>query len=224
MTLVLLALSLAPLSLVSFGGILVVLPEIHRTAVAVNGWVTERQFADLFGLSQASPGPNLMVVSAIGWWIAGVPGAVVALGALVIPSAVLAYGVAGILARFREAPWRAPIEQGIAPLAIGLVCASAFVLARGADDSATALVITVVSAALMFRTQTQPAPAARRRGALRRLRSRLRSGPQPRLTRCPALPRHGRSSHDPRTRTFGARHVLSGPGPRASPAPCDRRG
>jgi chromate transport protein ChrA len=41
-----LAAHLAALSLISFGGIPVVLPQIHQPVVLANGWTTDREFAD----------------------------------------------------------------------------------------------------------------------------------------------------------------------------------
>jgi chromate transporter len=45
------------LSMLAFGGANAVIPEIHRDVVAVSGWMTDQQFADLFAISQAAPGP-----------------------------------------------------------------------------------------------------------------------------------------------------------------------
>ncbi|MBX5493560.1 MAG: chromate transporter, partial [Chloroflexi bacterium] len=61
----------APLSLVAVGGVMVVLPDIHRQVVEVHGWLTDAQFADLFALARAAPGPNVLLVSLIGWQAAG---------------------------------------------------------------------------------------------------------------------------------------------------------
>ncbi|MDE3100686.1 MAG: chromate transporter [Chloroflexota bacterium] len=151
-----LVLLLVPLSLVSFGGIPVILPEIERAAVDVNGWVTQRQFADLYGLSQAAPGPNVMIVPAIGWWIGGVPGTLVTLIAVSLPPAVLAYVVADVIARNANVWWRRPLERGLSPIAVGLVWSSGLVLVQGSDQTALAFVVTAVSALVLFRTRTHP--------------------------------------------------------------------
>src|SRR5207253_3320636 len=68
----------ASLSLLAIGGINALLPEIHRVVVDVEGWMTSAEFADLFALAQLAPGPNAMVVSLLGWKVAGIPGAFVA--------------------------------------------------------------------------------------------------------------------------------------------------
>ena len=55
------------LSLVSFGGGNTVIPAMHREAVMSQHWLTDRQFADLFALAQAAPGPSSLIVSLIGF-------------------------------------------------------------------------------------------------------------------------------------------------------------
>jgi chromate transporter len=73
-----LAAHFALISLFAIGGAMAVVPEMHRQAVEVSGWMTDRQFADLFAIGQAAPGPNIIVVTLIGYQAAGVPGALVA--------------------------------------------------------------------------------------------------------------------------------------------------
>ena len=76
--LVTLAFQFAMMSLLAFGGANAVVPEIHRQAVEIGFWMTERQFADLFAISQAAPGPNVMIVTLVGYHVAGFLGALVA--------------------------------------------------------------------------------------------------------------------------------------------------
>ena len=47
---------LAVLSMISFGGIPTVLPDIHNLVVVTKGWVTDQEFADFFAIAQALPG------------------------------------------------------------------------------------------------------------------------------------------------------------------------
>ena len=42
----------------------------------MNHMMDAHTFAALFALAQAAPGPNMMVVSLIGWHVAGLSGAV----------------------------------------------------------------------------------------------------------------------------------------------------
>lgn len=144
------------LSMLSIGGANAIIPEIHRRAVDVNHWMTDADFAQLFALSQAAPGPNVLIVSLIGWKVAGIAGGVVAMLAMSGPSSLLTYGVAHAWERFRDAPWRIAIQRGLAPVTVGLILASGYVLTRAADQSWGAYAITGVTLALGLVTPMHP--------------------------------------------------------------------
>ena len=104
------------LSMLSIGGANAVIPEIHRRVVDLEHWMTDADFAQLFALSQAAPGPNVLIVSLIGWKAAGVAGALVAIISMCAPSSVLTYYVAHVWERFRDAPLRVAIQRALAPV------------------------------------------------------------------------------------------------------------
>lgn len=155
-TLLQLVLLFAPLSLVAVGGINIVLPDIHRQVVEVHGWLTDAQFADLFALARASPGPNMLIVALIGWQVAGWLGGLVATLAFTVPSAALAYGVARAAHRFRGAPWSRPLQAGLAPLAIGLTLATGAVVTQASDTSPLAYLVTAATVVLVLATRVHP--------------------------------------------------------------------
>ena len=84
-----LALLFGELSVLAFGGGNSVLPEMQRRVVEVHGWMAAAQFNALFGLAQAAPGPNMMVVTLLGWRVGGLWGAAVATVAIFGPSSVV---------------------------------------------------------------------------------------------------------------------------------------
>jgi chromate transporter len=151
-----LALQFAVLSLLSFGGANAVIPEIHLRVVDVMGWMTDGDFSQAFALSQAAPGPNVLIVTLIGWKVAGVAGALVATFAMCGPSSLLTYGVARVWDRFREAPLRIAIEQALAPVTVGLVLASGYVLTRTTADGWPAYALTATAALLSVTTRLHP--------------------------------------------------------------------
>ena len=75
------------MSLFAVGGANSAIPEMHRVAVDVHHWMTDKQFADVFAISQMSPGPNVLIVTLIGYSVAGVAGALVATLAMCGPTA-----------------------------------------------------------------------------------------------------------------------------------------
>jgi chromate transporter len=151
-----LALRFTVLSLVAVGGVSSVLPEVHRVVVDVNHWMTDTQFSQAFAIAQAAPGPNMLVVTIIGWHVAGLPGALVATGALIVPCCTLTFFVARVWQRFRGAAWRQAVEGGLAPVTVGLMLATGWLLARGAAISWPAQAVTVVTAVLVVFTRVNP--------------------------------------------------------------------
>ena len=147
----------ALLSLMAVAGVNTVIPEIHRISVDAQSWMTNAEFLNLYAISQAAPGPNLMIVTLIGWHVAGWTGAAVATLAIVGPSAALTYLVTLTWNRFREAKWRKAVQAGMIPVTVGLIAAAAFVIAATVAQGNWRLVaITVVTAGIVVLTQVHP--------------------------------------------------------------------
>ena len=144
------------LSLLAFGGATAVVPEMHRFAVEGHGWMTSAEFADLFALAQAAPGPNMMVVTLIGLRAAGVTGAVIATVAMCLPACVLTFGVTRAMQRFRTSVWRGILQAGLAPVTVGLVLGSGWVLTRAADHTPAAYALTALTVVWMVATRWSP--------------------------------------------------------------------
>ncbi|HEY3909851.1 MAG TPA: chromate transporter [Stellaceae bacterium] len=152
-----LASHLAALSPISFGGIPVILPQLHQLVVVANGWTTDREFADFFALSQIMPGPNfIFMLSLIGWKIGGILGAVGATIGIAGPACTLTFIAFRLWHRFRDAPWRLAVARGLVPLTIGLIIAGGWVLAQTAGNGWRGLALTAATAALMLRTRINP--------------------------------------------------------------------
>jgi chromate transporter len=144
------------MSLFAVGGANAAIPEMHRIAVEVRHWMTDKEFADVFAISQLSPGPNVLIVTLIGYSVAGIAGALAATLAMCGPTALLAYYVNRLLARSRHSRWPAVIQAALVPLSIGLMAASGLILARTSDQSWIAAVTTVITAIVAFATRLNP--------------------------------------------------------------------
>jgi chromate transporter len=145
------------LSLLAVGGVSSVLPEIHRVVVERHAWMTDVQFTQMFAIAQASPGPNMLIVALVGWHVAGLPGALVATAAICAPSCTLSYFVVRVWDRFRGAPWRSAIEAGLAPITVGLVLATGWLVAQGAQGTGwVAAAITAAVVGLVTFTRVNP--------------------------------------------------------------------
>ena len=122
------ALAFGWLSLFAVGGAAAAIPEIHRIAVDLNHWMTDAQFADAYAIAQLSPGPNVLIVTLVGYHVAGIAGALVATLAMCVPTAALAFTVSRLLKRAGDSPWPALAQAALVPLSIGLMAAINFMI------------------------------------------------------------------------------------------------
>jgi len=146
----------ALMSLFAIGGANGALPEMHRLAVEVKGWMTDRQFADMFALAQVTPGPNVIIVTLIGYHVAGIPGAVVTTVAMCGPACAFAVFMGSLWDRFRSAQWRIAIQAGLVPVSIGLLAAGALIVTRAASTSWASVGLTLATAAVSYRLTLNP--------------------------------------------------------------------
>ena len=156
MTLVELALYFGLLSLISLGGMPSVMPEMQRFVVDVKGWLTPAEFIQAFAVGQAAPGPNVLIASLIGWKVAGIPGAIIALLAFCFPAAVVAWWVAELWDRFKDSPWRRTAQRAIAPIVVALILSGGFVLATPGSPDWRLWLIAASSAAAMLLVNVNP--------------------------------------------------------------------
>ncbi len=151
-----LLLIMAPLSLMSVGGGQAILPEVHRQAVLVHGWIDEATFVADFAISKMAPGPTSLIVTLIGWQAAGLAGAAVATFAIFLPSSILVLLLARVWARYRGAAWQKAVEQGLAPVAAGLILAGSLTLFRAASGGWLAWAVALVATVVILLTQLNP--------------------------------------------------------------------
>jgi chromate transporter len=143
--LVALVFAFAPLSLVSIGGGPAVLAEMQHQAVAAHGWVTQREFGDLFAISRAAPGPGALLSTLIGWRAAGWLGALIVSFAFFLPSSMLVYVAARFWSRSRGLGWHAAVEEGFVPIAGGLVLAGALAILQSGGGAGWGIALAVAA-------------------------------------------------------------------------------
>jgi len=144
------------MSLLAVGGANATIPEMHRVAVEVNHWLTDAQFADMFAIAQFSPGPNVLIVTLIGYQVAGLAGAAAATFAMCGPAGLLAYFVANFFHRSSRSFWPSLIQASFVPVSIGLMAAGGYVLAVTVDTSLAATVATFAAALAAVATRVNP--------------------------------------------------------------------
>lgn len=154
------------MAFLAIGGANAVVPEMHRQVVEVERWMSDGEFAALFALSNAAPGPNVLIVTLVGWKVAGVVGALVATLAMIGPTGALSYAVFHLWGRVSDKPWRRPVQNGLTAVTIGLVAATGYLLARAGQEEWVAIAVTLATALLSWRTKLNPVWALAVGGAL----------------------------------------------------------
>ena len=157
------------ISLLAVGGAIATAPDMHRFLVERQGWLTELQFNTSIVLAQAAPGPNVLFIALLGWnlglnaggatplaWAFGALGVALCMLGVLLPSCVLTWAATRWAHRNRERRSVRAFKQGMAPLVIGLILATAWVLARAQGDAARDWPLWLLSAAttlLVWRTR-----------------------------------------------------------------------
>jgi chromate transporter len=122
----------AYLSILTVGGGMAAFPEMKILTVDVHHWLDYHELIHLYSVGQLAPGPNMMMIVAIGDWAGGILGAIVVLVAFFGPTAILALVIGRAWNKLEKWPWRTSIQQGLAPVSIGLLLAGTLSMAKGA--------------------------------------------------------------------------------------------
>ena len=149
-------LEFALLSFVAFGGATALLPEMHRVVVENHHWLDDTTFTHLYAIAQAAPGPNVLVVTLIGWKVAGLPGALAATLAMCLPMSVLIYLLIDRWEGFSGKRWQKAVSLGVAPLAVGLVFSGATLIAKSAGLGWAAWLLVAATVVANLWTKLHP--------------------------------------------------------------------
>lgn len=148
------------LSLLSIGGAMSTAPEMHRFLVAERGWLDDAEFTTAIALAQAAPGPNVLFVPVLGFQVAGVLGAAAALLGILLPSTLLSLGVSRWGAQRRDAPAVRAFTAGLAPVSVGLVFSTGWLLSlpfiAAPDHRLGALALIAATMAVTLKTRLAP--------------------------------------------------------------------
>jgi chromate transporter len=147
----------AYLSLLTVGGGMAAFPEMKILTVDVHRWLSFPQLIHLYSVGQMAPGPNMMMIVSIGEWAGGLAGAVAVLLAFFGPTAVLAFVVARLWKRLEPWPWRSSIQQGLAPVSVGLLLAGCLSMAKGAITGVETAAIAVAVLLILLQYKINPA-------------------------------------------------------------------
>ena len=151
------------LSLFSLGGGNTLLTEYHHLSVEQYCWLRPSQFADIYALAEAAPGPSSMIVGLLGmgagwpegpgWALLTAYGAEIA---ILLPSTLLMVVACLSWNRLRDSPWRVAFERGLGPITLGILFAVGVKILQTADTNAAGVVVSLLVCVLMLRTRISP--------------------------------------------------------------------
>ena len=124
------------LSLLSIGGAITTVAEMHRYLVVEQHWLSDAQFNASIALAQSSPGPNLLFVALLGWNVGlnagglgpALLGVLASMSGILIPSTTLTYLAAHWGHRNRGLLAVRAFKQGMAPIVVALIVATGWIL------------------------------------------------------------------------------------------------
>lgn len=147
------------LGIVSFGGGLAIVPEMHRQFVEMHGWVNGREFADGYALAQLSPGPNMLCVVFYGYRAAGLVAALLAPIAIVTPGATVSAICGRAWTTLANNVWLVRLRRGLVPVGLGLMAGGVFVVGRTTVTSWPLLLMALAVTLAVNRKWVHPAIA-----------------------------------------------------------------
>jgi chromate transporter len=151
-----LAVHFLTLSLLAIGGAITTAPDMQRYLVGERGWLSDGEFTTSVALAQAAPGPNLLFIVVLGWNIAGAVGAIVAMLGILIPSTTLTIAAWRWGERRRDSRGLQAFTTGMAPLTIGLVLSTGWVLMQPTRGHPVAIALTAATVFLSARSLLGP--------------------------------------------------------------------
>ena len=146
------------LSLLAVGGAITTAPDMQRFVSAERGWMSNADFTASVALAQAAPGPNVLFVAVIGFNVGGLAGVAATMVGTLLPSTLLTLSVTRWGAKHSQARLLRAFNAGMAPLTLGLLLATGWVLLEPHVAGAPLRVVLAVTATVAFTRWTRLSP------------------------------------------------------------------
>jgi chromate transporter len=148
--LVQLILSFLKIGAFTFGGGMVMVAFLEQDVVNTFGWLTHREYVDAIALGQVTPGPIVISSVFIGYKVAGLLGAVLAMTAISLPSFLMTIAAGHQLRRLRQNATLRAFLRGVSPAVVGMILAAGISIAQSSlVDLPTALLAALCLLALV---------------------------------------------------------------------------
>lgn len=107
----------------TFGGAYAAIPLIRETVLSL-GWLTDAQLSQMIAVGESTPGPIMVnIATYVGVFKAGIWGALIATGGVVLPAFVIILLLSTVLKKFRGNAYVKAVLGAINPCVIGIILA-----------------------------------------------------------------------------------------------------
>ncbi|MGY6564725.1 MAG: chromate transporter [Halomonadaceae bacterium] len=148
-------------NIIGYGGGPAIIPLIEAEVVGRYGWMNAQQFAETLALGNALPSPIATKMAGyVGYDVAGISGAMVAVLATVAPSLLLMLCALGLLHRHRNSPRVQRMSQWVRPvIAMMMAWLTWSFFSEGIHNAGLlhTLLIGAVAAVALLRFRAHPA-------------------------------------------------------------------
>ncbi|MEV9640773.1 chromate transporter [Mammaliicoccus sciuri] len=136
---------------VTFGGGYAMIPLIEREVVTKKQWIKTSEVADIFAVAESVPGA-IAINSAtfIGYRIARIPGAIVAMAGVLIPTFLIVISLSVFYLYFKKNPHMEAAFEGIRPAIVALITFAAYKIGQMAIVDKTTLVTASFTVGILF--------------------------------------------------------------------------
>jgi len=119
--------------LFSFGGGMVSITLLMEKTVQEKGWLTAVVFNDLIAIAESTPGPIAVnAATFVGLKLAGIPGALIATFAAILPGCAIVLALAALYRRYRSLSLVQGVMDGLRPVIVATIFTGGFSILRTA--------------------------------------------------------------------------------------------
>ncbi|MBZ0330119.1 chromate transporter [Halomonas sp. ANAO-440] len=105
------------IGLLGFGGGPAMIPLVQQEVVKRHAWLSDEEFADILAIGNTLPGPIATKMPGyIGYRVAGVPGCVIAVAAVILPMIVAMIALLTLFSNYRHVTWIHGMGQAVVPV------------------------------------------------------------------------------------------------------------
>ncbi len=141
------------LSLIAVGGFMATLPGMYAYLVETTGLLTPAKFAATVAFGQSLPGPNVLVAAVLGWAAGGPWTCAATFIGTCIPFTCLAILAGRFVRKHSDSLYVKAYKSGMAPVAIGLLFATGYILLHGNLDNIKILLWAAIVTVIVWRTR-----------------------------------------------------------------------